>query len=90
MTVLSFLHLMKDTVVCDSYLIDTYKLMTTGMFFPGAITFKGRKKIEAIRWDDHEFQTQQEADNFVREHFLKLGIPEAGNEDEIFRHNPKR
>lgn len=76
--------------ICDSFLIDTYRLMTTGKFSPGAITFKGRKKIEIIRWDDKMFETQNEADDFVRAHFSRLGIPEAENEGEIFRMHPKR
>lgn len=80
---------MKTDVVCDSYLIDTYRLMTTGKFSPGAITFKGRKKIEVLRWDEM-LDTQQEADEFVRAHFCEIGLPEAENEGEIFRMNPKR
>ena len=76
-------------VVCDSYLIDTYKLMTTGKFLPAAITFKGRKKIDIMRWEDRPFDTKEEADSFVRDHFKESGIPEAENEGEIFTKNPK-
>jgi hypothetical protein len=76
-------------IICDSYLIDTYKLMTTGKFLPAAITFKGRKKIDIMRWEEHSFDTKEEADNFVREHFRESGIPEAENEGEIFNKNPK-
>lgn len=79
-----------DAVLCDNYLIDTYKRAESGTFVPGAITFKGRKKIEAIRWDDKEFPSQDEADAFVRAHFEELGISEAENEGEIFRQHPKR
>lgn len=79
---------MKTDIVCDSFLLDTYRVTTTGKFSPGAITFKGRKKIEVLRWDDM-FDTQAEADEFVRAHFREKGLSEAENEGEIFRMHPK-
>jgi hypothetical protein len=63
---------------CDSYIIDTYK--QDGKYYPGAITYSGRKKLEAMQWKDKGFATQQEADAFVRDHFGALGIAEAENE----------
>ena len=76
---------MPKTKECDAFLIDTIKVVDTGKFIPGAIMFCGRKKLEVIQWKEHQCDTQQEADAFVRAHFEALGIKEAGNEGELRR-----
>ena len=65
------------TIVCDAFIMDTYRCAQK--FFAGAITYRRRKKIQALRWKQ-EFETQEEANSFVRDHFRKLAIPEAENE----------
>jgi hypothetical protein len=76
---------MRKTKECDAFLIDTIKVVDTGKFIPGAITFCGRKKLAVLQWKEHLFDTQEKADTFVREHFQRLGIKEAGNEGELRR-----
>ncbi|MDB4978433.1 MAG: hypothetical protein JWM56_619 [Candidatus Peribacteria bacterium] len=80
---------MKSPVVeYDSYLIDTCKVVRTGKFVPGAIKYKGRKKIEVVQWKDKTFDTQEEANAFVKEHFMELGIAQPSHEWEIFKMTP--
>ena len=76
---------MPKTKECDAYLIDTIKLVDQGKYKPCAIMFCGRKKLGIIQWNDNLCDTQEEADAFVRAHFEKLGIKEAGNEGELRR-----
>lgn len=70
---------------CDSYIIDTIKIMDTGMYIPGAVTFKGRKRMDVLQWKDHPFETQLQADAFVRDHFEKHNIAEVRNEEDLKR-----
>lgn len=79
----------KQPVVYDAYILDTCKVMSSGKFVAGAITFKGRKRIEIKQWKQM-FSTQQEADQFVIEHFEKEGFTSPTNEIEIYRLNPKQ
>ncbi|MDD4319624.1 MAG: hypothetical protein PHW10_04865 [Candidatus Peribacteraceae bacterium] len=65
---------------CDAFILDTCKIVGTGTYRPGAITFAGRRKRETMQWKDCEFRTQGEADAFVRRHFERRGIREAENE----------
>ncbi len=80
----------KPVVEYDAYILDTCKLPATGKYVPGAIKFKGRKKIEILQWKDNMFDTQEEADKFVKDHFLQLGFAEPTNEMEIFKHHAAR
>ncbi len=73
---------------CDAYILDTCKISATGKYLPGAITFRGRKKIEAMSWKDKQFDSQHEADEFVRAHFRGINLPEAVNEGEIASRHP--
>ncbi len=59
-----------------SYLIDTYRVPATGKYVPAAVTFLGKRRVEAIQWKDNEFDTGTQADRFVREHFADLRVPE--------------
>lgn len=69
----------------DSYLLDTCKIVATGEYRPGAITYRGRKKIEVVQWKDKAFPTQHEADMFVQQHFVKKGIEAPTEEAVLFR-----
>jgi hypothetical protein len=75
-------HPVKPPPQPDSYIIDTYRIAGANVFKPGAITFKGRKKIEALRWQQKRFKTQQEADDFVREQFQGSSVIEKNYEGE--------
>lgn len=74
---------MSHAKITDAYIIDTCKLSGNGTYIPGAITYSGRRKMEAIQWKDRAFARKEDANTFVREHFSKLNIPEAGNEGEL-------
>ena len=74
---------MPQTKVCDSYIIDTYHQVDTGKYCPGAIMYSGRRKLETRQWKEQAFDTQREADDFVREHLAALNIHEARNEGEL-------
>jgi hypothetical protein len=81
----------KSDSIYDSYVLDTCKLASSGKYLPGAIiTFKGRKRIEIIQWKKQMFDSQDEADAFVKEHFQQLGFAEPTNEIEIYNHYPAR
>jgi hypothetical protein len=75
----------KQPVAYDSYVLDTCKLTMTGKFVAGAITFKGRKKIEVIQWKRRRFSSQREADDFVKAHFTRLGFPGPTSEIELYK-----
>jgi hypothetical protein len=80
----------KHPVECNAYVLDTCKISSTGKYVPGAITFRGRKKVEVFQWKGQTFDTQDEADEFVRRHFENLGFGEPTNEMELFRQYPSR
>lgn len=67
----------------DTYILDTFKM--GNRYRPGAITFYGRKKMDAVQWKDKAFPTQSEADDFVRQEFARMypGITELSNEGEL-------
>ena len=73
----------KKETVHDTYILDTYKQVESGKYSAGAVTFHGRRKTEAIRWSDKEFNTEEEANMFVRNHFKSIGLDEAANEGEL-------
>jgi hypothetical protein len=75
-------HPVKPLPQPDSYIIDTYRIAGENVYKPGAITFKGRKKIEAMRWQQKRFKTQQEADDFVRAQFRGSPVIEKHYEGE--------
>jgi len=68
---------------CDAYIIDTIKML--GKFVPGAITYAGRKRIQTIQWKENGYDSQEEADEFVRRQFISRGLAEANNEGELRR-----
>jgi hypothetical protein len=74
----------------SAYIIDTYKNPLTGEYLPAAILFSGRKRIETIQWKQKGFSTQNEADMYVRNHFVSQGLSEALNEADIVRMNPSK
>jgi hypothetical protein len=80
----------KTPVPYDSYVLDTCKISSVGKYIPGAITFKGRKRIEILQWKQHMCNSQQEADAFVIGHFQQLGFQQPTNEIEIYNHFPAR
>jgi hypothetical protein len=81
----------KEPVVYDSYILDTCKIASSGKYVAGAITFKGRKRIEILQWKQQMFDSQTEADAFVKRHFEELGFfAEPTNEIDIYRLNPSR
>lgn len=75
-------HPVKPPVQPDSYIIDTYKTVGANTYTPGAITFKGRKKVEALRWKQKRFKTQEEADDYVRKQFRGSAVIEKHYEGE--------
>jgi hypothetical protein len=81
---------MKRDKAIDSYIIDTYKKPDTGTYLASAITFHGKRRMEVIQWGHRQFHTQQEADNFVRQHFVPLGLREVENEGAFYPINPLR
>jgi|GEM_PF-2011630 len=78
----------KKSQECTSYIIDTYKSVSSGKYLPGAIVFKGKKKMETLQWKDMEFPSQEDADQFVRSHFVARGLSELRNEGELFKYRP--
>lgn len=72
----------------DAYILDTCRVVSHNKYLPGAITYRGRKKIESISWKDVLFDTQREADKFVCQHFAQLGIPHPTDLDTIFHVAP--
>lgn len=70
----------------ESFIIDTYKLSDKGVYLAGAILFKGRKKIDVLRWHQQKFYSQQAADSFVRDHFRGTVVAEMANEGELPRY----
>lgn len=67
----------------ESYIIDTCKIANRGTYLPGAIVYTGRRKSEVLQWKDHEFDTPQAANAFVRNQFANRAIREARNEGEL-------
>ena len=72
----------------DKYVLDTCRVMSNGKYLPGAITYRGRKKIQSLSWKGHLFDTQTEADAFVQKHFVQLGIPCPTDLSTLFRDAP--
>ncbi len=68
-------------------MIDTYRQASTGLYLAGAITFRGRKKVEVVQWKKRTFDTQSSADDFVRSHFRASGLHEAASESELSRYD---
>lgn len=56
----------------DAYIIDTCQITHKGessavrRFIPGAMVYAGRRLMETKQWKDHQYETQEEADAFVR------------------------
>lgn len=84
-----FLPFCMKSQLPECYILDTCKLVREGIYLPGAVLFRGRKKIDAMSWKAKSFRTQAEADAFVRRHFAKVGMKEAQHEEEIARMNPR-
>ena len=72
----------------DKYVLDTCRVMSNGKYLPGAITYRGRKKIQSLSWKGHLFDTQREADTFVCKHFTQLGIQQPTDLATLFRDAP--
>ncbi len=72
----------------DAYILDTCKVVATGKFLPGAIVYKGRKKVEVRQWKKKEFDSEKEANEFVIRHFTKEGIAQPKTDADIWRANP--
>ena len=70
----------------ETFILDTYKLGGKSVFFAGAILFKGRKKIDILRWHERKFPSQNDADEFVRQHFRGTAVVEMLNEGELPRY----
>ncbi len=67
----------------DSYILDTYR-SGEGTYHPGAILFSGRRRMETVRWKEHVFQTQQEADEYARDEISRTRhLMEKSNEGEL-------
>ncbi len=71
--------------ILDSYVIDTYKIVSSGKFVPGAITYAGRKKADVLYWKQHPCETNEEANTFVRQNLEKQGLREMGQDQDIKR-----
>ncbi len=79
---------MKNSAIeCDSFVLDTYWRADTGSFHPGAITFRGRKKVDVVQWRDKSFTSQEGADSFVRSYFARREISEAPSEGVLVSRN---
>ncbi len=73
----------------DAYIIDTCRVVGTGKFIPGAIIYKGRKKVDVKQWKK-AFDTQEEANAFVKKYFQKDGIAEPKTDAEIWKSSLSR
>ncbi|MFA6039291.1 MAG: hypothetical protein WCV62_01005 [Candidatus Peribacteraceae bacterium] len=73
---------MPQAKVSDCYLLDTYRT-GNGTYSPGAITFCGRKRMEVLRWKEAEFETEEEANAYVRRKLAGSDMRELGNEGEL-------
>ena len=79
---------LSSSLAYDKYVLDVIRLPATGEFVPGAITYRGRKQIQAMSWKEHTFATQDAADAFVREHFAREGIAEPTDQAVLYRVAP--
>lgn len=71
--------MIQPTKECDAFLMDTYRSVSDQSYHPGAITFKKRKTVEVLQWEE-SFESQHEADMFVRDQLAgKHGIKEVAS-----------
>lgn len=69
----------------EAYILDICKLVSSGAYQPGAITFNRRgKKLEALQWEEH-FPTLAAAADFVRGQLAGRRLREAAHEGEVRR-----
>ncbi len=67
----------------DCYILDTYRSSDSGKFHPGAITFASRRRMDTLRWPEQAFDTQEDANDFVRRQLARSPMREISNEGEL-------
>ncbi|MEK7218094.1 MAG: hypothetical protein AAB728_01370 [Patescibacteria group bacterium] len=73
---------MPQAKASDCYILDTYRT-GNGTYSPGAITFSGRKRMDVLRWREAAFETEEEANAYVRRKLATSDMRELENEGEL-------
>lgn len=69
----------KKRNVGPAFQVDTYRVPESGKYVAAAVKFLGKRRVGALHWKEREFDTNYEADRFVRDHFAALGIQEMAD-----------
>jgi hypothetical protein len=67
----------------DGFIIDTCKNVQMKKYVPGAIVYAGRKQMETKQWKEQMFDSQEEADDFVRTQLAASDMKEMGHVGEL-------